>query len=346
MTQLGERQKLEMLEVLIAVEKEARTRDWFVKDRKEATPYLLQIGFIKEDKSYPGALHPQPFRLTEGGGAFLENVRARIGENGNINWHRLNEIEFPALEGQEAMLNEQDLRELEIFSLFVEACPLAIRSDSIEKRQPCEPDILCETSEGSVAFEMGQSIDEGFARQVADIKKLQTQLKDAFQNLPTDARSDLENRLGDAVIRVVFHQQTSKPKRESAIPQILEWLRQISPSCAGIIQPESDLSKEVKHAIIVRNNLIRKPEFEIDASGWLADQTLNLIDKKFGKNYNSSVPIELLIYYQLPPVLPERLWPKLRGFLEQRLQNSRFRRVWVFDAKEKTILFVYPLGQS
>lgn len=220
----------------------------------------------------------------------------QIGVVGKKDLNRVNEIEFPSAtdptkmsKDERTILSAQDSRELEIFSLFAEVCPLAIHRGSIEKRQPCEPDILCETREGPVAFEMGESIDEGWARQVTDIEKLQTLLKETFQNLPTDIRSALESRLGNAVIRVVFHQHTSIRKREGAIPKILEWLRQIDPSHAGTIQPKGALSKVVKCVMIVRNNLHKGPNLEIDASGWLADPTLNLIEQKFDKNLNPRV---------------------------------------------------------
>ena len=46
-------------------------------------------------------------------------------------------------------------REQKIFSLFAEVCGLAIQLDSIEKRKPPEPDILCQIAgEGTVTFEM------------------------------------------------------------------------------------------------------------------------------------------------------------------------------------------------
>jgi hypothetical protein len=107
MNQIRELQKLKMLEVLWEIYKGGRTRrEWIEgeipswdesrKDRKEATRYLLQIDFIEEDTGYPERLHPHPFCLTAGGRAFLENVRARIGGSDNINWQRLNEIEFPS----------------------------------------------------------------------------------------------------------------------------------------------------------------------------------------------------------------------------------------------------------
>src|SRR3989442_14820710 len=100
--QLGERQKLKRLEILLAAEKEARSREWFEgkvpsrdEDKEEAAKDLLQIGLTEKVEGYLQQ-HPHPFRLTVRGRAFLENVRARIGENDNVNWQRLNEIEFPS----------------------------------------------------------------------------------------------------------------------------------------------------------------------------------------------------------------------------------------------------------
>ena len=152
------------------------------------------------------------------------------------------------------MSDKQSLRELEIFSLFTEVCSLAIQPGSIEKRNPPEPDIRCNISgEGLVAFEMVESIDPGFARQVADIE-LQTQLTDAFQNLSPAVRSELESRLGNAWVTVLFHLQTSKQKRKDAIPRILKSLQQVSPSFMGIQLPEDGLSQVVEGLIVVRGN--------------------------------------------------------------------------------------------
>jgi hypothetical protein len=69
--------------------------DEFKEDRRQATNDLLRIGLIERIEDYPQQ-HSHPFRLTAEGGAFLENVRARVGVNGNINWYRLNEIELPS----------------------------------------------------------------------------------------------------------------------------------------------------------------------------------------------------------------------------------------------------------
>jgi hypothetical protein len=58
------------------------------------------------------------------------------------------------------------LREQKIFLDFAQVCGLAIQLDSIEKRKPPEPDILCKIEwEGAVAFEMVELIDQDLAQQ-------------------------------------------------------------------------------------------------------------------------------------------------------------------------------------
>ncbi len=50
------------------------------------------------------------------------------------------------------MADRHDDKELPIFRLFALACGLPIKPDSIEKREPPEPDILCNvTGEGAIA---------------------------------------------------------------------------------------------------------------------------------------------------------------------------------------------------
>ncbi len=85
------------------------------------------------------------------------------------------------------MLDQQSLEERETFSLFAQVCRLPIQPDSIQKRNPDEPDILCQVSmEGPVAFEMGEVIDQELARQEANLE-LQSRLKNTFLNLPTNS---------------------------------------------------------------------------------------------------------------------------------------------------------------
>ena len=88
------RQKLYMLEALLQIEKGRRTTEWFEgkapedHERPEAVKRLLETGLIEAEPS------PGHFRLAPGGRIFLSNVRARIGDEGKIDWTRVNQIDF------------------------------------------------------------------------------------------------------------------------------------------------------------------------------------------------------------------------------------------------------------
>ena len=98
------------------------------------------------------------------------------------------------------------LREQKIFLDFAKACRLVIQLDSIEKREPPEPDILCQMDqEEAVAFEMVELIDQGLAQQTYESIRLQQLLEDIYQNLPTSARTTIEKRFKNALVHVTFH---------------------------------------------------------------------------------------------------------------------------------------------
>ena len=63
--------------------------------------------------------------------------------------------------------NEKKVNEKRVAKLFAKVCPLKIKIDSIENRDPPEPDILCERENGQkVALELVEVIDEGLAKSV------------------------------------------------------------------------------------------------------------------------------------------------------------------------------------
>jgi hypothetical protein len=61
------------------------------------------------------------------------------------------------------------IRELEIFQDFVKRSALRIDPDSVEKRKPPEPDILCKHfDEGIIAFELVELCDPALAARLND----------------------------------------------------------------------------------------------------------------------------------------------------------------------------------
>ena len=68
---------------------------------------------------------------------------------------------------------EKSQRELCVFREFAERSGLPIVSDSIEKRDPDEPDILCRITgqEGYVAFELKEWCAEEIAQTISKVRK-------------------------------------------------------------------------------------------------------------------------------------------------------------------------------
>jgi hypothetical protein len=70
--------------------------------------------------------------------------------------------------------------EVEIFKRFASVCALDILPESIEKRQPPEPDIRCRPRPGEVlAFELVEMIDQDLARKIANQWELGRELREA-----------------------------------------------------------------------------------------------------------------------------------------------------------------------
>lgn len=235
-------------------------------------------------------------------------------------------------------------RERKIFLRFATVCGLAVQPDSIEKRKPPEPDILCKIEEeGSVAFEMVELIDPGLAQRTYGQIKCQQLFDDAYRSLPIDQQTQLEKHVGNALVHVAFRSNTSSRAQEDSLPLVLSWLQELEPSFVGTSSPaaQSSIGKVVRKITVSRGDFIG-PCFDIEAAGPFAEPSLERIRQKFAKAYSSDFPVELLAYYELQPVLPDALWvPQLHTFINQHLGDSQFRRVWVYDIQSNEIKRVW-----
>jgi hypothetical protein len=187
------------------------------------------------------------------------------------------------------------LRECKIFIRFAEVCGLTVQPDSIEKRNPPEPDILCKIEGGSsVAFEMVELIDSNLAQQTYEQIKFQRLLEEAYESLPRDQHTKLKKHFENALVHVAFHPYTSSRARENIIPLVLAWLQELDLSFEGTSSPtaQSSVGKVVSKIIISRSGFIG-PCFNVEAAGFFADPTLTHICHKFTKVYNSIFPVEL-----------------------------------------------------
>jgi hypothetical protein len=88
------RQKIYNLEVLLEIEKGGRSRTWFTGRTAQSAERAKAIKRLTETGLIEAAAAPAHFRLTPEGHEFLQDVRAKIGAGGPLDWTRADEIQF------------------------------------------------------------------------------------------------------------------------------------------------------------------------------------------------------------------------------------------------------------
>ena len=235
-------------------------------------------------------------------------------------------------------------REIEIFRRFAGAAGLEVDEDSIEKRDPPEPDILCQRDGQELAFELVEIIDQSHAQRVWGQLKLKSKFEARYQMLDASRRENIQIRAGDALVHVVFEDAATFNEREQAVDSVFETLETLDPEFEGQLR-RSDAPALSAAIQVVRVSRVdaEGPFFDVDAVGSLGDPTVDVIRGKFTKTYTTSHPIELLAYCELQPDVPGVLWrPSLEQFLAGS-SSKRFRRVWVYDCASDRIRFSSPL---
>ncbi|HXJ82257.1 MAG TPA: hypothetical protein VMS64_26695 [Candidatus Methylomirabilis sp.] len=91
------RQKLYRLEVLLEIEKGGRSRSWFAGKTSQSAERTQAIKRLTETGLVEAAAPPAHFRLTSQGFEFLQDLRAKIGAGGPLDWMHADEIDFSKL---------------------------------------------------------------------------------------------------------------------------------------------------------------------------------------------------------------------------------------------------------
>jgi hypothetical protein len=233
-------------------------------------------------------------------------------------------------------------RELRMFKGFAVNAPLTIIADSVESRPPPEPDILCASESGeTIAFELVELIDEGYARAISDMFKTKKMLDDLPGGLPTELKADLTKSFpGGAFISFDFSHGLPLRKRERASIDALRWIvaREAND---GHFPTEGELRERVP--LVHVHPWEWGLQFDSSLFTRLTDPTMDRLASKFGKTYETAHPIELLMYTEIDLLFPDSVWrPTVVPYIDENLEESPFRRVWLFKAGAGTIDYVYP----
>lgn len=241
--------------------------------------------------------------------------------------------------------NSQARREILVFKKFASNFPLPIDLNSIEKRKPPEPDILCCLEDGTkIAFELVEIIDKDLARRTFSAINLKYAFDDHLENLPANVKAQFNQKYGNTLIYVAFKGEISATKRRKSIPIIFEFLLTLDDKAEGkyTLSSHNVLGKAVRWINISRGDFAG-PCFDVEAFGSFAEPAYNRIKDKFTKQYCLKSIAELLAYYELQPELPKSYWlPSVKHFLEGNLKNSVFNRAWIYSVSRDKIHYVYP----
>jgi hypothetical protein len=236
------------------------------------------------------------------------------------------------------MSRSQGEKELKVFAAFAEVAKLRIIPNTIQKRDPPEPDISCELEgEGPVAFELVEVIDSRLAADVGERIRVQESLRRASR----DPGAGLES-FGDALIFVRFHRNAGVVTRESSIAALFGFLKELPLGFAGDVDvpTAARLWRSVKALRVTRGNFPPGPHFQVEAGRWLKDPIVECLRNKLKKRYETDDSIELLVYYDFHPSgLAETYIPAVREYVGANIIGSPFTRVWVYATDAKTVLY-------
>ena len=232
-----------------------------------------------------------------------------------------------------------------VFRSFADNGSLPIQQTSIEKQVPPKSDILCKIAgEGEVAFELVQIVDPVIAKIASDTCVHRREFEKAYNQLSGPESAKFKELYRNALLCFSFHPKVSLRKRNRAITDAVKYLLSIPPSFEGEVALPSCVRNAIKKIHIYRGEFIG-PIFDDTNAYSFCEPACECVKAKFEKKYDPSVPIELLAYYTIQPILPYDHWlPRLERTIQERLPSSPFRRVWVFDFSRKETMFVFPGG--
>lgn len=214
-----------------------------------------------------------------------------------------------------------------------------------EKRDPPEPDILCEMAErGKVAFELVEVIDQDLAQGLYGKLRLETIIRDRYRGLEPHEKDIIKEHVGNALMNIRFLPALSFRQRVMAIPQIFAEMKSIDPTFEGdyVPPPGSPLGTLVKQIMVSRGDF-RGPIWDIESVTWFGDPSLDRIKEKFGKHYQADSPIELLVYFDLQPDLGfTEPHDEVKEYITNNISSSPFKRVWMMDLHGSRVMYRYP----
>jgi len=240
---------------------------------------------------------------------------------------------------------KQRQEERKVFEKFASVCPIGFCLDSIQHQAQPKPDILCKDENGNIIeFELGEAVDPNFSR-LMKLSSEQTSIgmKNYFKSLPTFEKENFSKLYGDAMFDFRFREGTTKRKRQNAYTTIFSFLLSLSPGYEGDVEISTQGFPTICKRITIYRGVPNGPCFSEGAGSHVTSGVFERIERKFGKPYETTGQLELLIHSLNMPIARKEDWiSEVQEYLEKNLNASQFKRVWVFDFHSPSIEYVYP----
>lgn len=242
------------------------------------------------------------------------------------------------------MIERNEIQEIEIFKAFAKVCDLPFKLHTIKKKYPPEPDIKCDiVKSGSLAFELVQIMDQKFSNIYRKNKKTVEQLYIYCSNLPNKKKNDFEQLHSNSLISFDFQDNCTFRQREKLFPIIINHLLILDEQFEGYISDDFSKYKNKLKSIRITKNRGSKLRFRINHANFFTDPVLPIISSKFEKKYDSELPIHLLAFIDITPMIPEYNWlSSIKEFVKVSMHKSEFKKIWIYDFPSNRIKLVYP----
>jgi hypothetical protein len=163
-----------------------------------------------------------------------------------------------------------------------------------------------------------------------------------LEGLPHDVTAALRDRFDGCEIHVQMQRQVRPADWQSAAARLAEFLLTLDPAAQGTIARGHVAHLAVRPLSIYRSKSSFHPNVVMQGAGaWVNVQFSPTLKNKLDKNYPAEHhPVELLIYTAgLTPNAPD--WKEdARAVMEQRIEDSGFRCIWLHDDTSQTVVKV------
>lgn len=191
---------------------------------------------------------------------------------------------------------------------------------------------------------MTEAVDNRIRKKWSDYEMLRNLLKNIICNLSEQEKSKLSKKYQGYKILIDFKDEYSLKRREKILKEVIKYIIDAEKSDHNYLNGER--FKELDNIEKIRNNY--RNEFpDIDLPGIYTDfeeKSIEIIRKKFNKNYKYCNRIELIVYYyyqfDICDLGKEKLSETIR-FIEDNICSSPFKNVWLYSYTHDQVIYNY-----